>query len=65
VTTHNLHNKGTLMRVRRTGDGIDSLNNPVKSRISADGHVRATEIVINGTHLEYNICSFDYYKCII
>lgn len=51
MTTHDLHNEGTLMRVRSAGDGIDSLDNTMQSRIRTNGHVRATEIVIDGAHL--------------
>lgn len=52
MTTHDLHNKGTLMRVRRAGDGIDSLDNTMQGCIRTNGHVRATEIVIDGSHLD-------------
>lgn len=52
MTTHDLHNKGTLMRVRRAGDGIDGLDNTMQGCIRTNGHVRATEIVIDGSHLD-------------
>lgn len=51
MTTHDLHNEGALMRVRSAGDGIDSLDNTMQSRIRTNGHIRATEIVIDGAHL--------------
>lgn len=53
MTTHDLHNKGALMRVRSAGDGIDSLDNTMQSRIRTNGHVRAAEIVVDGSHLGY------------
>lgn len=49
MTAHHLHDECTLMRVRRTNDGINGLDDPMQSRICADGHVRATKIVINRT----------------
>lgn len=39
------------MGVGSAGNGIDSLNNPVQSRIRSDGHVRAAEIIIDWAHL--------------
>lgn len=53
MTTHDLHNEGALMRVSSAGDGIDSLDNTMQSRVRTNGHVRAAEIVIDGSHLGY------------
>lgn len=32
------------------GDGIDDLHYPVQGRVCADGHVGATEIIVDGAH---------------
>lgn len=55
MSAHDLHDKRTLMRVRRTDDGIDGLDDPVQGRIRSDGHVRTAEIVINRTDHAGNV----------
>lgn len=52
MTTHDLHDEGALMRIGSASNGIDGLNDAMQGRIRANGHVRATEIVINRTHLK-------------
>ena len=39
----------------RGGNSIHSLYNPVQSRVSADGHVCTTEVIINGAHEASNV----------
>jgi len=51
MTTHDLHDEGALMRVGGTGNGVDGLDDAVQGRIRADGHVRATKIVVDRAHL--------------
>ena len=55
VTTHHLHDEGTLVRVRRTDDRVDRLDDTVQRRIRTDGHVRAAEIVIDRTDHAGNV----------
>lgn len=47
MTAHDLHDKCALMWVRRADNGIDGFNNAMQFRIGADGHVCATEIIID------------------
>lgn len=35
------------MRIRRTDNGIDGLDDAMQGRVRADGHVRAAEIVVD------------------
>lgn len=51
MTTHDLHDEGALMRVGCAHDGINRLDDPVQGRVRSDGHVRATEIVVDGADL--------------
>lgn len=44
MSAHDLHDKCTLMRIGRTDDGIDGLNDAMKCRVGTDGHVSSTEI---------------------
>lgn len=52
VPAHDLHNEGSLMGVGRADDGVDGLDDPVQSRVRTDGHVCATEIIVNGSYLQ-------------
>lgn len=36
--------------LRRGGDGIHNLDDAMQGRVRPDGHVGATEVVINGAH---------------
>lgn len=47
VTAHHLHDECALMRIRRTNDGIDGLDDAMQRRVRADGHVRAAKIVVD------------------
>lgn len=47
MTAHDFHDKCTLMWVCCAYDGINGFDNTMQCRISADGHVGATEIVID------------------
>lgn len=55
MSAHHLHNECTLMRVSGRDNGIDSLDDTMQCRISADGHVGATEIVIDWTNHTGNV----------
>lgn len=37
------------------GDGIHDLYDAMQGRISADGHVSSTEVIVNGAHHANNI----------
>lgn len=37
------------------GDGVDDLSDAVEGRISADGHVCPTEIIIDGAHQSHDV----------
>ena len=41
--------------LRCSGDGIHHLNDAVQGRVCADGHVGATEVVVNGAHHAYDV----------
>ena len=51
MTTHNLHNEGALMRIGSADNGINGLNDAMQGGIRANGHVSATEIIVNGANL--------------
>lgn len=36
-------------------DGVDHLDDPVQRRVGADGHVRAAEVVVDGTHHAHDV----------
>lgn len=50
MSAHDLHNKCSLMRIRRTDDCIDGFDDTVQRRVGTDCHVRAAEIIIDRTN---------------
>ncbi|MPC14052.1 hypothetical protein E2C01_006804 [Portunus trituberculatus] len=55
VAPHDLQNEAALVGVGGGGNGIHSLDDAVQCRVSADGHVGATEVVVNGADHAHNI----------
>lgn len=55
VSAHDLHDEGALMRVGCADDGVNRLDDAVESGISADGHVRAAEVVVDGSDHAGNV----------
>ena len=54
MSTHDLHDEGSLMGACSRDDVIYSRNDSVEGRVSPDGHVSTTEVVINGSdHTDY------------
>ena len=49
MSTHDLHDEGSLMGAGSRDDVIYSRNDSVEGRVSSDGHVSTTEVVINGS----------------
>lgn len=39
----------------RGGDRVDDFHDPMKSGVSADGHVCSTEVIIDGAHQAYDV----------
>ena len=44
MSTHNFHNKCTLMRIRSKSNGVNGVNNSMKGAIGTNSHVSATKI---------------------
>merc|ERR1719422_2153919 len=65
MTTHNLHDERPLMRQGRGFDGVHSLNDPVEGRVRPNGHVRPTEVVVNGSHHPHNIQMTTGHRCLL
>lgn len=47
MTTHNFHNKRTLMRIGCTTDSVDALDNPMKGCVSTNRHVGTAEVIVD------------------
>lgn len=41
--------------LRSCGDGIHHLDDAVQGRVCANGHVGATEVVVDGAHHAYDV----------
>jgi hypothetical protein len=52
---HNFHDEGALMRIGRTDDCVAGLYDPVQSTVRPDGHICATEIIVDGAHKPGNL----------
>lgn len=55
MATHDLQNEAALVGIGSGGDSIHSLNNTMEGRVSADGHVSAAEIIVDGAHHTHNV----------
>lgn len=55
MPAHDFQDETALVGVGGRGNGINSLNDPVESWISADSHVRATEVIVNGAHHAHDV----------
>lgn len=44
-----------FLPLRSSADCIDDLHDAMQGRISSDGHVRSTEVVIDRTHESHNV----------
>lgn len=47
VSSHDFHDKCSLVRVSSADDGIDGFDDAVECRVGSDGHVGSTEVVID------------------
>lgn len=50
MASHDLKDKAALVGVGGGSDGVHGLDDAVEGRVSADGHVGATEVVVDGAH---------------
>lgn len=50
MASHDLKDEAALVGVGGSSDGIHGLDDAVEGRVSADGHVSAAEVVVNGAH---------------
>ena len=48
MSTHDFEDKGALMTRGGGDNGVDGLDNSVQCRVSADGHVSAAKVIVNG-----------------
>ena len=55
VPAHDLHDEGSLVRVRGRDDAIDGLHDATESGVGPDGHVRSTEVVVDRTDDSNNV----------
>ena len=55
MPSHHLHDEGSLVGAGSRYDVIHCLNDSVESRVSTDGHVRSTEVVVNGSNHTDNV----------
>jgi hypothetical protein len=50
VTTHDLHDEGSLMACCGGGEVVDCRDDVVQSGVGTDRHVGADEVVVDGPH---------------
>lgn len=55
MSTHDLHDKASLMTGSRCHNGIDSLDDPMQSRIGTDGHVGAAKVIVNRADKSHDV----------
>lgn len=55
VASHDLKNEAALMGVGSSSDGVHGLDDAVEGGVSANGHVGATEVIVDGAHHANNV----------